>query len=105
MIATIECPEWVANLKALDAGRSTGIWDLHPASSAAALSFALDGDMKRVQAGDTLWLAGGGYVTVERVTKSLLYTSGGKFHRATGARWQTSWMAFVVATRTTNQGA
>ena len=38
--APIECPDWIANLKALDAGRSTGIWDLHPASSSAASSAA-----------------------------------------------------------------
>ena len=58
-----------------------------------------------VQVGDTLWLAGGGYVTVEKVTQSLLHTSGGKFHRATGARWQGSaWKGVhVVAIRTTTQ--
>ncbi len=102
--APIECPDWVANLKALDAGRSTGIWDLHPASSSAALAFATN-DMKRVRVGDTLWLAGGGYVTVEKVTQSLLHTSGGKYHLATGARWQGSaWKGgHVVAIRTTTQ--
>lgn len=108
MTATIECPAWVADLKALDSAKSTGIWDLHPASSAAALRFALDGDMNRVRVGDTLWLAGGGHVTVERVTKSLLHTTGGKFQRATGAKWQGSaWnRGYVVAIRTTTeQGA
>lgn len=99
---TIECPAWVANLKSQDRAETTGIWSLHPASSRAALAFAA-GDMKTVQAGDTLWLAGGGYVTVEKVSKSLVYTTGGKFNRVTGARWQgNAWNGgHVVAVRTT----
>ncbi len=99
MIAVAECPAWVVDLKALDAGRSTGIWDLHPASSEAAQRFAADG-LSGVKPGDTLWLAGGGFVEVQKVSKYLIQTSGGRFHRRTGSRWQTSWKAFVVAFRT-----
>lgn len=104
--APIECPAWVADLSRLDVAKSRGAFDLHPASARAALAFAADG-MKRVRLGDTLWLAGGGYVVVGRLTKSLLYTSGGKFHRATGARWHgSSWKGgHVVAIRTTAKGA
>lgn len=100
--ATINQPEWIASLKAQDAERSTGLFDLRPASKAAALTFAINGGMKTVSVGDTLWIASGGYVTVERVTKSLIYTTGGRFHRSTGALCGTWSHLYVVAIRTSN---
>lgn len=98
-MTAIECPAWVADLGRQDREQSAGVFDLHPASTRAALAFAA-GDMKTVKAGETIWLAGGGWVEVVKVTKSLLHTSGGKFHRATGCRWQSWHAGFLVAFRT-----